>query len=224
MKKLLTLGLALLLAVALIVPTTFASSGQTPTLQELYDEERTAMLSYQKAIEQFEGKRPFSNIKRSEERHMGFVKDLAQEKGIVLTETEIVVEDYKDFNTAIDIAIEIEKEDISVLEEMLKEEGLDDQTKAVYERLLKGSQNHLRAFERVKDNNYQVPANEGKSNQRKNRQFNRENCNGNMMDREDCPYYNENANNQNRATDKSVFGSSMMRMRGSMNRRGGFCH
>lgn len=154
-SKYFTGALAFVLAVSFMTTNSMATAEGTPSLQDLYVEERTAQATYEKAAEQFDNARPFSKIMKAEERHASHVEDLAEEKGVALTETEITVADFKDYKEAIDKGIAIEKEDIEVLEKMLADPNLDEESRDVYELLLRGSERHLQAFQRVADNGYE---------------------------------------------------------------------
>lgn len=148
MKKFVRIiGVALLVA-ALTLPTALASAN-SDSLQELYKEEITARVTYEKAMEQFGNEKPFSNIVKSEERHQSAVERLAEKKEVLLEDPEIEVEDFENYEKAIERAIEIEKGDIEVIERLLKDNNLDEDTERVYENLLHGSQNHLQAFEKA---------------------------------------------------------------------------
>lgn len=154
MKKILGVGAALVLAGALTMSTSMAGQEPTNDLQKLYMEEKTAFTTYEKAASQFDGERPFSKIVNSEKRHMELVKDLAELKNTELSDDLIEVSDFSSYKEAIDKAIAIEKEDIKVLKEMLNDKNLSQEEKDIYQRLLDGSERHLKAFERVKENDY----------------------------------------------------------------------
>ncbi|MDO5026447.1 MAG: DUF2202 domain-containing protein [Tissierellia bacterium] len=202
-SKLTAIGLASLMLVGMTTGLSEASESKTPSIQELYDEEHLAYASYKKAAEQFDQKQPFVNIMNSEQRHKQALENLAKKDGQSLSEKEVTVEDFKDYKDAIDKAIHIEEEDIATIERMLEDESLTVQTKRVLERLLKGSQNHLKALKKIAENNYESPlaAGDGSGMQNKNGRKDKNASQGlnpnrgqgkeNKQDRpnEDCPNF-----------------------------------
>lgn len=155
--KLMALGLASVMLVSLATGSSEASGVDATSLQALYDEENLAYENYKKAAEQFDNARPFSNIMRAEDRHKELLEYLADKLDQKLVDNDIKVADFADYKDAIDKAIVIEKEDIETIEKMLEDKSMTEESKSILEKLLRGSQNHLKALERVVENNYEVP-------------------------------------------------------------------
>lgn len=148
MKKILSLALALVLVLAMVSPISLAGTYEE-TVQAMYEEEYLAQSTYEKVVEQFGKIRPFVNIINAEKNHVKAVERLADTKGITLADKMVEVEEFVSLDDAYKAAIAIEKEDIEMLEAILKDDTLDEYTKTVYGNLLKGSKNHLEAFEKA---------------------------------------------------------------------------
>jgi len=128
-------------------------SDQALTLEKMLvfaiQDEYLARGEYQKVIEKFGNRRPFSNIIKAEERHISWLKplftkynvSLPPDRGLELAEVPAT------FSEALQIGIKAEVENIAMYERFLKT-NLPDDVREVFSRLLAGSKNHLDAFKR----------------------------------------------------------------------------
>lgn len=129
-----------------------ASADDSYTLEEMLiyaiQDEYLARSEYEAIIETFEITRPFSNIMKSEETHIALLKPLFETYGFEIPEDisanqlvipEVLLETFA-------IGVEVEINNIAMYEAFL-EEDLPEDVEMVFERLLKSSENHLRAFE-----------------------------------------------------------------------------
>ena len=108
--------------------------------------------------------RPFSNIEKSERTHMEAMKKLLdqfsiedpvknttpgifQSKHITDLYNNLVEKGLKTLNDALLVAVEIEELDIADIQEFLSQTSNKD-IKVTYQNLIKGSRNHIRAFNR----------------------------------------------------------------------------
>jgi hypothetical protein len=129
----------------------------------MYQEEKVARDAYTVLSEKW-GSRVFSNIKKSEQRHMDAIKRLLERHNIPIPaiEDETGVFENEDLQNlynqlmeqglsseeeALKVGVAIEETDIADLEERMV--GAPDEVVKVFKNLLRGSQNHLRAFNRT---------------------------------------------------------------------------
>lgn len=131
-------------------------------LQLMREEEKLAHDVYTVLFEKWQ-LRPFSNIARSESRHfeaIGFLleaynlKDPASEepgkfrnKELAKLYDSLVAKGSESLVAALEVGAYIEEVDIKDLQELLEEKP-EAQIATVYENLLWGSENHIRAFTR----------------------------------------------------------------------------
>ncbi len=125
------------------------------------EEEKLARDVYQTLYEKW-GLQIFSNIAKSEQRHMDAVKLLIEKyglsdpvKGMGVGEfsnpefselySKLTAEGNKSVVDALKVGALIEEKDIVDLQKYISETNKED-IKVVYENLMKGSRNHLRAF------------------------------------------------------------------------------
>lgn len=164
-SKLLTLTV---LTVTMIAATVFAYADEPSfgseaaladesyTLEEMLtyaiQDEYAAQAEYDAIMEQYGTIRPFSNIIRSETVHISLLLPLFEEYGI-----EVPVNDAADRTIIPDTLAEsyqtgvtAEIKNISMYQSFL-EEDLPDDVKAVFERLMAASENHLKAFQNASD-------------------------------------------------------------------------
>ena len=111
-------------------------------------DEYLARGEYQKTMEKFGERRPFSNIVKAEEQHIAWLVPLFQKYGAVLPpdrglELAIVPET---FAAALQTGVDAEIANIKMYERFLSRE-LPDDVRTVFEHLLAGSRNHLAAFQ-----------------------------------------------------------------------------
>jgi len=111
-------------------------------------DEYLARTEYEGIMAEYGEMRPFSNIIRSEERHIEWLVELFDAYDLVLTpddsESHVVIPD--DLQTAFEIGVQAEIDNIAMYERFLTRE-LPADVRDVFERLKAASENHLRAFE-----------------------------------------------------------------------------
>ncbi len=123
------------------------------TLQKMLvfaiEDEYLARGEYQKVIEKFGNRRPFSNIIKAEERHISWLKPLFKKYNFVLPpDRGLELAKIPEFFTeALQIGVEAEIANIAMYERFLKKD-LPDEVRDVFNHLLTGSRNHLNAFKR----------------------------------------------------------------------------
>lgn len=146
----------------LFIAAALSMNAQIPAgtgIMHMIEEEKLAYDVYVTLYEEW-GLKVFSNISQSEFRHFNAMKGLAEEYGVAYTDSGRGMYDNDDFETlyqeivskgtaskeeALQVGALIEDLDIYDLDEYLEME-LDENTRAVYENLLSGSENHMRAF------------------------------------------------------------------------------
>jgi len=123
------------------------------TLEEMLEyalqDEFLARAEYSAIIDAWSVDRPFSNIMRSEEQHIAALTPLFEQHGIEMPEDtagqHIVMPD--SLTQAFSIGVEAEIKNIAMYEAFLSQNNLPDDVRWVFEALMRGSENHLRAFE-----------------------------------------------------------------------------
>ena len=112
-------------------------------------DEYLARAEYAAIIQKYGPVRPFSNIIKSEERHISWLIPLFEEYGFEIpednAEEHVVVPD--NIKTALEIGVHAEIDNIAMYELFLQEE-LPADVRDVFERLMAASKNHLDAFRR----------------------------------------------------------------------------
>lgn len=130
-----------------------ALSDDDVTLEEMLvyamEDEYLAKTEYEKVMEAFGESRPFSKITEAEKVHIGLLESLFEKYNVAVPD--------KDWTSLIDVpatleeayatSVGAEKENIAMYEKFLKKDIPDD-VRAVFERLLNASKNHLAAYER----------------------------------------------------------------------------
>lgn len=130
-----------------------AAADTSYTLEEMLryalEDERMAQAEYEGIMKTFDVKRPFENIAKAEEKHEEAILRLYQAKGIPVPDFDpqsyVVIP-----NTMAEIyriGVEAEIKNIAMYEKFLGQD-LDEDVRAVFQALKKGSENHLKAFER----------------------------------------------------------------------------
>ena len=167
----LAMGLGALLAAGTAVaqagtaapPSPAAATSGAAALAFNREEERMARDLYAALAEYYDGALPFSRITMSEQRHFEAVGRLLETHAIADPASgrapgsyaDPVIQDLYDgwlaegktsLNAAYQVGIELEKRDIADLQSAIADSDLAD-VDAVLGSLLKGSTNHLRAFE-----------------------------------------------------------------------------
>lgn len=112
-------------------------------------DEYIARGEYQKVIEKFGNRQPFSNIIKAEERHISWLKPLFQKYNVILPPDRglELAKVPPTFSEALQIGVEAEVANIAMYERFLKKD-LPADIRDVFNRLLSGSKNHLDAFKR----------------------------------------------------------------------------
>ncbi|WP_051188520.1 ferritin-like domain-containing protein [Proteocatella sphenisci] len=129
-----------------------ASSDSSYTLEEMLvyavEDENLALAGYQMIIEKFGAQRPFTNIVRAEQRHVSMLLPLFEKYKVTVPEKDwkSLVEMPPSLQESYGIEIKAEENNIAMYEKFLKED-LNDDVRAIFERLMNASKNHLRAFE-----------------------------------------------------------------------------
>ena len=122
------------------------------TLQAMLDyaiqDEYLAKAEYELIMDKYGEMRPFSNIKKAEERHIEWVEELFSTYGFSpaadqSTEHVILPPTLKD---AFATGVQAEIDNIAMYEKFLKE-ILPEDVRDVFERLKAASENHLRSFQ-----------------------------------------------------------------------------
>ena len=157
MRKNMIIFLTLLAMTAAVAADDFGSKGsmkkETFTLEEMLryaiEDEHTALAEYEAIMEEFNTTRPYSNIAESEKVHISYLEELYDtynlEIPMVNTLSHIAIP-----GTLLDaaqIGVQAEIDNIAMYEKFLKED-LPEDVRDVFEALVRGSENHLSAFER----------------------------------------------------------------------------
>ncbi len=136
------------------------SAGQKAHLLQLYDEEKLAHDIYTEFYAEH-GYKPFSHHSEAEAKHMGFVAEILTKYGLNIPQNpagvfnnaeyqkaynEWLPKGLADSKDALYIAAYIEEMDILDLMDAIENIAETDDIRAMYEELLAGSENHLRAY------------------------------------------------------------------------------
>ncbi|SCZ81849.1 ferritin-like domain-containing protein [Acidaminobacter hydrogenoformans] len=131
-----------------------AASDSDFTLEEMLkyaiEDEYLAKAEYEKIMSQFDVTRPFSNIMKAETQHISALLPLFEKYGVTVpdnTASEHLVIP-KTLAEIYSIGVEAEVANIAMYEKFLADPNLPEDVKAVFTALMKGSENHLKAFER----------------------------------------------------------------------------
>ena len=111
-------------------------------------DEYLARGEYQKTMDKFGQRRPFSNIVQAEERHISWLVPLFGKYGVALPPDRglELAQVPETFAGALKTGVDAEIANISMYERFLARE-LPSDVRAVFEHLLAGSRNHLAAFQ-----------------------------------------------------------------------------
>lgn len=127
------------------------------TLEEMLiyaiEDEYLAKAEYEKIMSQFDVTRPFSNIMKAETQHISALLPLFEKYGITVpdnTASEYLVIP-ETLAEIFSIGVEAEVANIAMYEKFLADPDLPEDVKLVFTALMKGSENHLKAFERGED-------------------------------------------------------------------------
>jgi len=130
-----------------------AAAGESWTIEEMLEyaieDEYIAKAEYEALIEEFGDVRPFTNIIKAEQRHIEMLLPLFEKY-----EVEIPINDAADrtvlpetLEETFAIGVEAEIKNIDMYEAFL-ETDLPEDIELTFERLMRASESHLRAFER----------------------------------------------------------------------------
>ena len=130
-----------------------ALSAENLTLEHMLNyaiqDEYLARAEYEAILQEYGSIRPFSNIIRSEERHITWLVPLFEQHGFEVPEDN--ASDYvilpENIETALEIGVQAELDNIAMYEVFL-EENLPEDVRDVFKRLMDASKNHLEAFRR----------------------------------------------------------------------------
>jgi hypothetical protein len=115
-------------------------------------DEYLANKEYGMIMDEYGQQRPFSNIKKAEERHISMLKTALSNKiEIPKDESSGIVKLPESLNEAYKAGVEAEIENIAMYERFLQQE-LPKDVRQVFESLKDASENHLRAFRRFSEN------------------------------------------------------------------------
>ncbi len=114
-----------------------------PAFERIAESEQTHMDALKALIEKYGLENPVADLKEGEFKTEKFQKLYA----------ELVEKGSKSLEDALSVGAKIEKLDISDLEEKLEKTDNAD-VKFVYERLKRGSENHLKSFQRLMESGY----------------------------------------------------------------------
>ncbi len=171
MKTVNKIGLSLIIGCTMLVSTTATMAAshqpiaygadsltdkQVYTIEEMLryaiEDEYLARAEYLEIMEQFGEVRPFTNIAKAEQTHISMLEPLFAAYNIALPENDakqhLSIAD--SLETAYKLGVEAEIKNIDMYERFLSQE-LPDDVRAVFEYLVRASNNHLNAFQRQVD-------------------------------------------------------------------------
>ncbi|MBI9102164.1 MAG: DUF2202 domain-containing protein [Spirochaetales bacterium] len=153
----LTVLLLLTAGTASLTAESFGSAGSFDdddyTLAEMLkyamEDEQMALAEYEAIMAEFNLDRPYSNIADSEKTHISYLEELYVAHNIEIpyvdVESHLIVPGSS--NEAASLGVEAEINNIAMYEKFLAGD-LPQDVREVFEYLKKGSENHLKAFER----------------------------------------------------------------------------
>lgn len=153
------LALSLVLAMPLIAlgETAFGaaalSEGKTYTVDEMLtyaiQDEFLAQAEYKVIMDAYGVQRPFVNIIKAEGTHIQRLLPLFAAHNVAVPQDTALEHTVKPdtLQAAYEAGVTAEVHNIAMYEAFLKQDNLPDDVRAVFEALMRASQNHLRAFE-----------------------------------------------------------------------------
>jgi len=127
-----------------------ARANASPDLEEMLvyaiEDEYGALEHYAAIIEEYGVLRPFTNIMRSEETHIELLEPLFASYGYELPDGVDHPAAPESLQAAFELGVDAEIANIAMYESFLERE-LPADVRDVFERLMRASENHLRAFE-----------------------------------------------------------------------------
>ena len=155
--KLMALSLALLMPLIALGETPFGaaalSEGKTYTVEEMLtyaiQDEYLAQAEYKVIMDAFGEQRPFTNIMKAEGVHVQRLLPLFTAHEVTVPEDTALEHTVKpdSLQAAYAAGVTAEVHNIAMYEAFLKQSDLPDDVRAVFEALMRASQNHLSAFE-----------------------------------------------------------------------------
>lgn len=155
--KLMALSLALLMPLIALGETPFGaaalSEGKTYTVEEMLtyaiQDEYLAQAEYKVIMDAFGEQRPFTNIMKAEGVHVQRLLPLFTAHEVTVPEDTALEHTVKpdSLQAAYAAGVTAEVHNIAMYEAFLKQIDLPDDVRAVFEALMRASQNHLSAFE-----------------------------------------------------------------------------
>ncbi|BFM48229.1 DUF2202 domain-containing protein [Marinomonas sp. THO17] len=135
-----------------------AKQNKSPSIQQMLDyaiqDEYLARSEYELIMDKFGEQRPFSNIIRSEETHIKWLKEVYNNHSIPIPHDNSAnhVELPKSLKDAFAIGVQAEIDNIAMYDSFLKnpllEQADNDDIKSTFTKLMQASKNHLSAFEK----------------------------------------------------------------------------
>jgi len=118
-------------------------------MQYAIEDEYLAYAEYELIINEMDITRPFSNIIRAETTHIGYMEDLYEAYGFELPTIDPSQHTIlpASINEAFLAGVEAEIINIAMYKSFL-EQDLPDDVRSVFERLMAGSESHLKAFQK----------------------------------------------------------------------------
>jgi hypothetical protein len=127
-----------------------ARADTAPDLEDMLiyaiEDEYGALEHYAAIIDEYGAIRPFTNIMRSEETHIDLLEPLFVSYGFDLPEDVDHPAAPDSLKASFELGVEAEIANIAMYESFL-DKDLPADVREVFERLMRGSENHLRAFE-----------------------------------------------------------------------------
>lgn len=113
------------------------------------EDEYLALGEYQTIMEKFNITRPYSNIAESEKTHISYLEELYAAHGKAIPEIDAQSHLYipTSLKEAAEVGVQAEINNIAMYEKFL-DQDLPADVRDVFENLMRGSENHLRAFRR----------------------------------------------------------------------------
>jgi len=147
-RKLIILTLLLGTLVLGSLPLSYAESPEPDLkniLQDALNDEYTARDSYQAVLDTYGNILPFSRIVKAEQKHVAAIERIAERYEIELIQPTEQITAPGSIEDSIAMAIDIEETDIKQYQELI-DMGLPADVTRMFTNLLKGSENHLKAF------------------------------------------------------------------------------
>lgn len=128
-----------------------AKAAVNPTVEQMLvfaiQDEYLARAEYELIMSKAGNVRPFSNITKAEEQHIGWVTDVMRKYGYQVPADEGAAHAVlpKDLRAAYEAGVQAEVDNIAMYEAFLERE-LPADVRVLFERLRNASENHLQAF------------------------------------------------------------------------------